>query len=87
MFCIGKCEPNQDKVFYETIDEARIAVEELCKALDAFPYLYPKKPKEVYRVTAKFYISKEGKVSHEISDGKLVIKYTPSTTWRKEISF
>ena len=62
-FFIGE---GEDKVFYETIDEARIAAEELCKVLDDCPG----EPIEVYRVEVK-----------------LVIKYTPSTTWRKEISF
>ena len=83
IFCIGKCESIKDKVFYETIDEARIAAEELCRIFGD----YPAKPVEVYSVTVKFYISKKGKVSYEISEGKIVIKYTPSTTWRKEISF
>ena len=84
MFCIGKCESIGDKVFYETIDEARIAAEELCVFFDGYP---EKKPIEVYRVTAKLFIDKKGKPSYKISERNLVIKYTPSTTWRKEISF
>ena len=83
MFCIGKCESRQGKVFHETIDEARIAAEELCKFFDDSAA----GPIEVYRVTAKLYIDKKGKLSYKVDEGKLVIKYTPSTTWRKEISF
>ena len=86
MFCIGKCESLQDRVyriFYETIDEARIAAEESCKFFDDSP----NGPIEVYRVTAKLYIDKKGKLCYKVDEGKLVIKYTPSTTWRKEISF